>query len=75
MSGELIAIEALPTAGRPSVLSKVARNWSVRIGTAVLALLLLIAIVAPWMGTVDPAVMDGAIMNVLPGVSGEFTLL
>jgi peptide/nickel transport system permease protein len=27
------------------------------------------------MGTVDPAVMDGAVMNVLPGESGEFMLL
>ena len=75
MSSELTAAETPPVSRRPSVLSKVARNWSVRIGSIVLALLVLIAIAAPWMGTVDPAVMDGAIMNVLPGVSGEFTLL
>ncbi len=75
MSSELIAVEAPPVSHRPTVLSKVARNWSVRLGTVVLALLVLIAVAAPWMGTVDPAVMDGAIMNVQPGVSGEFTLL
>jgi len=70
-----IAAEAPPVAQRPSVFAKLQRNWSVRIGVAVLALLTLIAIAAPWMGTVDPAVMDGAIMNVLPGVSGDFMLL
>ena len=75
MSSDVIAIEAPPVARRPSVLSKVMRNWSVRIGAGVLVLLVLIALMAPWMGTVDPAVMDGAVMNVLPGVSGEFTLL
>ena len=36
-------------AQRPGVLSKVARNWSVRIGAAVLAVLVLVAIAAPWM--------------------------
>jgi peptide/nickel transport system permease protein len=75
VSSELSALEAPPVSRRPSVLSKVARNWSVRLGAAVLALLVLIAVAAPWMGTIDPAVMDGAVMNVLPGVSGEFTLL
>ena len=75
MSSETMAIEASPVSQRPSVLSKVARNWSVRIGAGVLALLVAVALCAPWMGTVDPAVMDGAVMNVLPGHSGEFTLL
>jgi len=75
MSSEPAVVEAPPAPGRPGVLAKVARNWSVRIGAATLALLVLIALAAPWMGTVDPAVMDGAVMNVLPGVSGEFTLL
>ncbi len=74
MNASSIAVPGAPSA-RPSVWTKVSRNWSVRIGAAVLALLVVIAIVAPWMGTVDPGVMDGAIMNVLPGVSGEFTLL
>jgi peptide/nickel transport system permease protein len=37
-----------------SVSAKVSRNWSVRIGAAVLVVLVLIAIAAPWMGTVDP---------------------
>jgi peptide/nickel transport system permease protein len=76
MSSDLSAIEAVPVApAAPGMLAKVARNWSVRIGAAVLALLTLIAIAAPYLGTVDPSVMDGAVMNVLPGVSGEMTML
>jgi len=75
MSSDLATIEAVPVTTAPGVFAKVSRNWSVRIGAAVLVFLVMIAIAAPWMGTVDPAVMDGAVMNVLPGVSGEFTLL
>ncbi|MEO8135218.1 MAG: ABC transporter permease subunit, partial [Betaproteobacteria bacterium] len=75
MSSELLLADPIAPATRPSVLSKVAGNWSVRIGAAVLVLLVVVALAAPWMGTVDPGVMDGAIMNVLPGLRGEFTLL
>ncbi|MEP6703024.1 MAG: ABC transporter permease, partial [Betaproteobacteria bacterium] len=75
MSSELIAVDPVSVSHAPSVWAKVSHNWSVRIGAAVLALLVLIAIAAPIMGTVDPEVMDGAVMNVLPGVAGEFTLL
>ena len=75
MSSELSAIEAVPIATAPGVFAKVAANWSVRIGLSVLVLLTMIAIAAPYLGTVDPSVMDGAVMNVLPGVSGEMTML
>ena len=75
MSSELSAIETVPVVSAPGVFAKVAGNWSVRIGAAVLVLLTLIAIAAPFLGTVDPSVMDGAVMNVLPGVSGEMTML
>ena len=75
MSSELSVIETVPVASAPGVFAKVAGNWSVRIGAAVLVLLTLIAIAAPFLGTVDPSVMDGAVMNVLPGVSGEMTML
>jgi peptide/nickel transport system permease protein len=75
LSSDTTIVETVPVAAPVSALSKVARNWSVRIGAAVLALLVLIALAAPFLGTVDPAVMDGAVMNVLPGVHGEFTML
>ena len=75
MSAELIAAEVPPVALQPGVFAKVVRNWSVRIGAGTLIVLTLIALAAPWMGTLDPGVMDGAVMNVLPGVNGEFTML
>jgi len=75
MSGETLAVETVPVANPVGAFAKAARNTSVRIGAAVLVLLVLIALAAPFMGTVDPAVMDGAVMNVLPGESGEFMLL
>jgi len=51
------------------------RNWSVRIGGATLALLLLIAIAAPWLGTVDPTLFDAASRDLKPGADGEIMTL
>jgi peptide/nickel transport system permease protein len=48
-------------------------NTSVRIGGAVLAVLLAIAIAAPWMGTVDPSLFDPVSRDLLPGQKGEMT--
>jgi len=50
-------------------------NWSVRIGVLVLALLVLLAIAAPWLGTVDPTLFDAASRDLRPGESGEITTL
>jgi peptide/nickel transport system permease protein len=75
MSSETIPVETVPVANPVGAFAKAARNTSVRIGATVLVLLVLIALAAPYMDTVDPAVMDGSVMNVLPGVSGEFMLL
>ena len=51
------------------------RNWSVRIGGTTLALLLLIAIAAPWLGTVDPTLFDAASRDLRPGQAGEIMTL
>ena len=51
------------------------RNWSVRIGGATLALLLLIAVAAPWLGTVDPTLFDAASRDLKPGADGEIMTL
>jgi peptide/nickel transport system permease protein len=75
MSSEILAAETIPVANPVGAFAKAARNTSVRIGATVLVLLVLIALAAPFMATVDPAVMDGSVMNVLPGVHGEFMLL
>ena len=50
-------------------------NWSVRIGGGALVVLLLIALAAPWLGTVDPSLFDAGSRDLLPGKSGEITTL
>jgi peptide/nickel transport system permease protein len=51
------------------------RNWSVRVGGATLALLLLVALAAPWLGTVDPTLFDAASRDLKPGADGEIMAL
>ncbi|WP_096699486.1 ABC transporter permease [Polaromonas sp. AER18D-145] len=51
------------------------RNSAFRFGVAVLGLLLLLAAIAPWLGTVDPAAMDSAHINTAAGVRGQFAQL
>jgi peptide/nickel transport system permease protein len=48
-------------------------NWAVMMGGSVLALLALIALAAPWLGTVDPTLFDPASRDLLPGAIGEIT--
>ena len=55
--------------------ARIFNNWSVRIGAAVLALMVLIAIAAPWLGTVDPSLFDAGSRDLLPGQSGDITTL
>ena len=51
------------------------RNWSVRIGGTALALLILISVLAPGLGTVDPTLFDAASRDLRPGASGEIMTL
>jgi peptide/nickel transport system permease protein len=50
-------------------------NWSVRIGGGLLVLLVLVALAAPWLGTVDPTLFDAASRDLVPGRTGEITTL
>lgn len=43
-------------------------------GTAILVLMLLVAVLAPWLGTVDPALIDVAARNLKPGELLSITL-
>lgn len=72
-----IAPDAAPPSPRQrrSLLSKVLSNWSVRLGGGFLCLLILMALAAPWLGTIDPTEMDPASGNLLPGTVGEFNSL
>src|SRR5918992_5455784 len=50
-------------------------NWSVRIGGTALLFLILIAVAAPWLGTVDPTLFDAASRDLKPGAAGEIMTL
>jgi peptide/nickel transport system permease protein len=54
---------------------KVLRNPAVLIGGAVLALLALIALLAPLLGTIDPTTLDPGNRDLLPGSAGDVTTL
>jgi peptide/nickel transport system permease protein len=54
---------------------KILDNWSVRIGATALLLLILIALLAPLLGTVDPTLFDAASRDLRPGEPGEISTL
>lgn len=54
--------------------NKLWRHSAVRLGCAVLAVLLLLALLAPWLGTFDPAAMDPTYISVAAGTRGDVTL-
>jgi peptide/nickel transport system permease protein len=56
-----------------ATLSHVLKNGAVRFGVIVMSVLLLIALLAPLMGTVDPAWLDAVNMNQKPGATVEWT--
>ena len=51
------------------------RNLSVRLGGGLLVALIAVALLAPWLGTVDPSLFDAASRDLLPGKRGEITTL
>ena len=74
-SFDTLSVEAASVVTQPSAWARVRRSVSVRIGASVLTLLILIALLAPWLGTVDPSLFDPASRDLLPGRMGEITTL
>jgi peptide/nickel transport system permease protein len=58
-----------------SVSQRLWANGSVRFGVVVLGCMVLLSLLAPWLGTVDPAAMDSNFINKPAGAKGDFTLL
>ena len=58
---------AAPPAPQTHVGQRLLRNPGVVAGAAILALMFSIALAAPWLGTVDPAAINPAVRNKLPG--------
>jgi peptide/nickel transport system permease protein len=56
-----------PVSVRATLLQKLARNPSVVIGGAIVALMILIGLLAPLLGTTDPTEINPALRNRLPG--------
>jgi peptide/nickel transport system permease protein len=56
-----------------ATLKRVLKNGAVRFGAIVMSVLVLIALLAPVMGTVDPAWLDAVNMNQKPGETVDWT--
>jgi peptide/nickel transport system permease protein len=60
---------------RPLLWRRVLRHGAVRVGGSVLLLFVAMALLAPWLGTIDPLAIDPGNANLLPGTSAEFNSL
>ena len=72
---ESLSVESASVVRQESAWARLARSGSVRFGGFVLLLLLIVAIAAPWLGTVDPSLFDPASRDLTPGKMGEITTL
>jgi len=72
---EALSVESAALVRQEGAWRRARRNWSVRAGGCALALLVAIAVAAPWLGTVDPTLFDAGSRDLRPGASGEITTL
>jgi peptide/nickel transport system permease protein len=63
----LAPVAAEPIAPARTVLTRLARNPVVAIGGAVLMLMTLLGLFAPWLGTIDPTAINPSTRNRVPG--------
>jgi len=68
---EELSVEAADIRPQESAWQRVRKSGSVRLGGAALAVLILIALAAPWLGTVDPTMFDAGSRDLVPGKVGE----
>jgi len=72
---EELSVESADIRPHESTWQRVKRSGSVRLGGAVIALLILVAAASPWLGTVDPTMFDAASRDLVPGKHGEMMTL
>jgi peptide/nickel transport system permease protein len=58
-----------------SVSHRLWANGSIRFGAVVLVFMVLVSLLAPWLGTLDPSAMDSNFINKPVGLKGDFTLV
>ncbi len=71
--GIAVVDDDVPLVVRPTLWQRLRRNPSILLGGGTLALLLLIALAAPFAGTVDPTLFDPVNRDLLPGERAELT--
>jgi peptide/nickel transport system permease protein len=72
---DALSVEGASIVTQRTAWQRVKANLSVRLGGGAITLLVLIALLAPWLGTVDPSLFDPASRDLLPGQVGEITTL
>jgi peptide/nickel transport system permease protein len=72
---EVLSVESASVVTQTSAFQRVRTSPSVRVGAGVLLLLVAVALLAPWLGTVDPSLFDPGSRDLLPGKTGEITTL
>jgi peptide/nickel transport system permease protein len=74
--GDLVdqAASAAAAARRPGMLTQLRRHGGVLFGAAVLLLMAAVALLAPWLGTLDPTAIDPTDRNLVPGSASTVEL-
>jgi peptide/nickel transport system permease protein len=75
MDADALSVESADVRHHETAWRRLRRSWSVRLGGAVLALLVATALAAPWLGTVDPTLFDADSRDLVPGSMGQITTL
>jgi peptide/nickel transport system permease protein len=75
MDADALSVESADVRHHESAWRRLRRSWSVRLGGAVLALLVATALAAPWLGTVNPTLFDADSRDLVPGSMGQITTL
>ena len=75
MDADALSVETADLRRHESAWRRLRRNWSVRIGAAVLTLMVAVALAAPYLGTVDPTLFDAGSRDLRPGMTGQITTL
>jgi peptide/nickel transport system permease protein len=68
------AAAAAAAARRPNLLAQLLRHGGVVFGAAVLLLMVAMALLAPWLGTLDPTAIDPTNRNLVPGSESTLEL-